>query len=70
MVSEHGKIEKEAQAASEPEALTRLMRDVDGTIAVVGLEAGPLSQWLHRGLNRMWVEDADFRADGPAQRVV
>ena len=50
VVSEHGKIEREAQAASEPEALTRWMGNLDGTIAAIGLEAGPLSQWLHRGL--------------------
>ena len=41
---------REAQAASEPEVLTRWMRELGGTIAAVGLEAGPLSQWLHRGL--------------------
>ena len=50
VVSEHGKIVREAQAASEPEALARWIGDLDGTIAAVGLEAGPLSQWLHRGL--------------------
>lgn len=49
VISEHGKIVREAQAASAPEALTRWMRELDGSIAVVGLEAGPLSQWLHRG---------------------
>lgn len=50
VVSEHGKIEREAQAASEPEALRRWMGELDGSIAAIGLEAGPLSQWLHRGL--------------------
>lgn len=50
VISEHGKIVREAQAASEPEALTRWLRELDGNIAVIGLEAGPLSQWLHRGL--------------------
>ncbi|GAA0311377.1 hypothetical protein GCM10008966_34780 [Rhodovulum strictum] len=50
VVSEHGKIVKEAHAASEPEALIRWIRELDGTIAAIGLEAGPLSQWLHRGL--------------------
>ena len=50
VISEHGKIVREAQAASAPEALTRWMRELDDNIAVVGLEAGPLSQWLHRGL--------------------
>ena len=50
VISEHGKIVKEAQAASEPEALLCWIREQDGSIAAVGLEAGPLSQWLHRGM--------------------
>lgn len=50
VISEHGKIVSEAQLASEPEALTRWMRELGCTIAAIGLEAGPLSQWLHRGL--------------------
>ena len=50
VISEHGKIVKEAQMASEPEELVRWTREQDGTIAAIGLEAGPLSQWLHRGL--------------------
>jgi transposase len=50
VINEHGKIVREAQAASEPEALAHWMGDLDGTITAVGLEAGPLSQWLHRGL--------------------
>ena len=37
--------------ASEPEALLRWINDQDGAIAAIGLEAGPLSQWLHRGLS-------------------
>ncbi|NBZ90180.1 IS110 family transposase, partial [Rhodobacteraceae bacterium CYK-10] len=52
VISEHGKIVREAQAASEPEGLMRWMGDLDGTIAAIGLEAGPLSQWLHRGLTQ------------------
>lgn len=50
VINEHGKIVREAQAASEPEALAHWMEELDGTITAVGLEAGPLSQWLHRGL--------------------
>lgn len=50
MVSEHGKIVKEAQVASEPEALASWIGEQNGSIAAIGLEAGPLSQWLHRGL--------------------
>lgn len=51
VVSEHGKIVNEAQVASEPEVLVRWAREQKGTIAAIGLEAGPLSQWLHRGLS-------------------
>ena len=50
VISEHGDIVREAQAASEPDALTRWMRELDGTVAAIGLEASPLSQWLHCGL--------------------
>ena len=50
VVSEHGKIVKEAQVASEPETIVRFAQALEGTIATMGLEAGPLSQWLHRGL--------------------
>ena len=41
---------KEPQVASEPEELVRWIGDREGIIAAIGLEAGPLSQWLHRGL--------------------
>ena len=50
VVSEHGHIVKEAEAESEPEALARWLDELDGSVAAIGLEAGPLSQWLHRGL--------------------
>jgi len=50
VVNEHGKIVKETEVASEPEALARFTGTLSGTIAVIGLEAGPLSQWRHRGL--------------------
>ena len=50
VISEHGKIIKEAQVASAPEELLRWIGDQEGIIAAIGLEAGPLSQWLHRGL--------------------
>ncbi len=50
VLSEHGRIVKEAEVASEPEAIVRFAGELEGTIAAIGLEAGPLSQWLHRGL--------------------
>ena len=51
VLNEHGKIVKEAEVASEPEVLARWIGTQPGRIAAVGLEAGPLSQWLHRGLS-------------------
>ena len=56
VVSEHGRIVKEAEVASEPEALVRFAGELEGTIAAIGLEAGPLSQWLHRGLSEAGLE--------------
>jgi transposase len=45
-----GKIVREAKVASEPEALVTFFRDLNLVLTRVGLEAGPLSQWLHAGL--------------------
>jgi transposase len=45
-----GKVVREAKVASEPEALVAFLRGLGLTIARVGLEAGPLSQWLYDGL--------------------
>lgn len=56
VISEHGKIQKEAEVASDPEALARWIGEQNGTIAAIGLEAGPLSQWLHRGLTEAGFE--------------
>ena len=45
-----GKIVLEAKAASEPAALSALFGDLGFPLTRIGLEAGPLSQWLHEGL--------------------
>ena len=50
VVDARGEIVREAKVASEPEALIRFLSDEDLELARVGLEAGPLSQWLHAGL--------------------
>jgi transposase len=50
VVSSNGKVIRETTAASEPEELERTLRSLSGTVVGVGLEAGPLSQWLHRHL--------------------
>ena len=50
VIDEHGKIMKETQVANEPAALSGFAGTLPGTVAIIGTDAGPLSQWLHRGL--------------------
>ena len=51
-----GKIVNEAKVPSDPESLVEHMRELPGGVAAVGLEAGPLSQWLHKGLSEAGYE--------------
>jgi transposase len=50
IVDETGKICREVKVSSHPEDLARLLRDPAWRLERVGLEAGPLSQWLFSGL--------------------
>ena len=50
IVDARGGIVCEAKVASEPEALIRFLQVQQYEIGRIGLEAGPLSQWLHAGL--------------------
>ena len=50
VVDATGGIVREAKVASEPEALTDFFRRLGLPMTRIGLEAGPLSQWLHAGL--------------------
>ena len=50
LVDGQGHVVREAKVGSEPEALIRFLHEQDLEICRVGLEAGPLSQWLHAGL--------------------
>jgi transposase len=45
-----GRIVREAKVPSEPEALVAFLRELGVRLERVGLEAGPLSHWLHAGL--------------------
>jgi transposase len=51
VVDASGKIVREAKVASEPEALVDFFRQLGLPVVRLGLEAGPLSQWLHAGLS-------------------
>src|SRR6266446_10202008 len=50
VVDSQGKIVKEAKVTSEPEALVCFFKGLGFPVKRIGLEAGPLSQWLHAGL--------------------
>ena len=45
-----GKIVREGKVASEPEVLAAWFTASSLAFMRIGLEAGPLSQWLHAGL--------------------
>ena len=52
VVDATGRIVREAKVASEPEALIRFFGQLGVVVTRIGLEAGPLSQWLHAGLTK------------------
>ena len=51
-----GRIVWEARVASEPGALIRFFDQLGRVVTRIGLEAGPLSQWLHAGLTKAGLE--------------
>src|SRR5918997_1012232 len=50
VVDATGRIVREAKVASEPEALITVLRGLTLPLVRIGLEAGPLSQWLQAAL--------------------
>jgi transposase len=58
VVETSGKIAREAEAASEPEALIAWFGSLGFEVTRIGLEAGPLSQWLYAALR-----DAGFAVE-------
>jgi len=72
IVDDAGKIVREARVASEPEALLQVLTNSIYRFKRVGLEAGPLSQWLYSilaeaGLPVICVETRHMRAMLKAQ---
>ncbi len=56
VVDATGRTIRETKVASEPEALVRFFRELGLPLTRIGLEAGPLSQWLHAGLTEAGFE--------------
>ena len=50
IVDDSGKIIREVKVASEPEALLAVLKSPAYHFKRIGLEAGPLSQWLYSAL--------------------
>src|SRR5215467_13101658 len=50
IVDATGEIVKEAKVESHPDALVKFFKAFGLPLTVIGLEAGPLSQWLYAGL--------------------
>src|SRR4026207_2005277 len=67
IVDETGKIVREVKVASEPDALLAVLKNPAFRFKRIGLEAGPLSQWLfsslaEAGLPVICVETRHMRA--------
>ena len=72
IVDDTGKIVREVKVASEPDALLQVLRNPAYRFRRIGLEAGPLSQWLfsalaEAGLPLICVETRHMRAVLKAQ---
>lgn len=50
IVDENGRICREAKVVSHPEDLSKALTETEFRIERIGLEAGPLSQWLFEGM--------------------
>lgn len=52
VIDAEGRTVREGKVLSEPEALTNWLTSVGVSLTRIGLEAGPLSQWLYAGLRQ------------------
>src|SRR5499427_8117728 len=56
VVNAKGDVMKEVKVESDPEALVAFFRSLGFAVTRIGLEAGPLSQWLYAGLTEAGFE--------------
>src|SRR5437016_7962757 len=66
IVDDAGKIVREVKVASEPEALLAVLKNPAYHFKRIGLEAGPLSQWLFSALAEAHIVEG---ADGDDDRT-
>ena len=68
VVDASGKVVRESKVASEPEMLLQHFADLELPITRIGLEAGPLSQWLRQGLVEAGLRWCCWKRDMSRQR--
>jgi len=66
----NGETVNEAKVPSNPGSLAGHLRELPGKIVAVGLEAGPQSQWLHKGLSEAGSAPRDRRAHPRTPRIL
>ena len=54
VVDDTGKVVCEQKVPTEPDDIVRLLASIGEDYGRVGIEAGPLSQWLVNGLTAAW----------------
>ena len=79
IVDENGRIRHEAKVVSHPEDLSSALMETGLCFERIGLEAGPLSQWLFEGMarqtslarggNRVFVVDRPTRDNDKGQKT-
>src|ERR1700736_3443708 len=52
VVDRDGRVLWQGKVPSEPEPLVKRLAEWSGVIDLAGIEACPLSEWLHRGLRK------------------
>jgi hypothetical protein len=68
VIDANGRIVREGKVASEPAALIAWFGSLGLELTRIGLEAGPLSQWLYRGCARRGLRSSCWRRGMYAMR--
>jgi transposase len=69
VVDASGRIIREAKVASEPEVLITWFSRLEVAMTRIGLEAGPLSQWLYAGMREAGASGGVARDPACARRL-